>query len=458
MYYLTLVVGSEPRLSFAICLSLRYHSFFNKPSKMIKSEYYDTIVIGGGLIGSSAAWQLANAGERILLIEKQPEKYSHGSSFGEARITRSLGPQGDIFSWLHNRSVEETQKLAAFLEDHSRPANSVMKEIYNTSPVTYFYYRSQKEIADKLIINQTDPIDVAMTPEEAAQTFGMNVPDDVIVIREYKKYSGTLNPAMLIIKMQEAVMECGNEVRLYSRVQHLRKTDMLFEVTLEDLKTGKISVLTAGKVITAAGPYTGRLLRHLSPGIQKQITPERVCLSFFKISKEIWHRLSPKQQSKVMNSFPMIDMNEDFIFSMIENWDTDGTPVIKTGGHLRREPIEDLDNVWGKKLSKGEIDWAHRVTLHYFKMLNIPVKHDHLVFKNGYSCVYSMTDSEIPIVSEVLATNNSKIAGLVVMGGMSGIGAKGSLAYGLIAANLLLNRSENDPMYNKTVNALRLKV
>ncbi|MCY4212025.1 MAG: hypothetical protein OXF68_00140, partial [Gammaproteobacteria bacterium] len=38
---------------------------------------------------------------------------------------------------------------------------------------------------------------------------------------------------------------------------------------------------------------------------------------------------------------------------------------------------------------------------------------------------------------------------LVVIAGLSGVGAKGALAYGLIAANLLLGQDDPDPMYQK---------
>ena len=47
--------------------------------------------------------------------------------------------------------------------------------------------------------------------------------------------------------------------------------------------------------------------------------------------------------------------------------------------------------------------------------------------------------------------------GLVLMGGMSGVGAKGSMAYGLIAANLLLhNRVDESEGYYDAVKALSL--
>jgi hypothetical protein len=64
-----------------------------------------------------------------------------------------------------------------------------------------------------------------------------------------------------------------------------------------------------------------------------------------------------------------------------------------------------------------------------------------------------MTKTEIPYVTNIL--NDSKIdPNFVLAGGMSGIGAKGSLTYGLIAANLLLNKKDTSAIYNKTREAL----
>jgi len=423
---------------------------------MANTDGFDTIVIGGGLMGTSAAWHLSADGEKVLLIEKQPKMYHQGSSYGEARITRSLGPKEDIFSWLHNRAVAETKKLAGFLDGNSSTGSRIMDEIYTTNPVTYIYYHYQKEITDKLIIGQLDPISVALNPEEAARKFGMHIAENAIVIRELKEYSGTLNPGLLIKNLHRAINLCDSHIKYNCLVSHLSKKNGLFEISLNDSETGNISEITAKKLVIAAGPYSGNLLKNIAPALDQRITPKRVCLSFFSISQDTWHRLTAEHKSKITDYYPLIDMSPDFIFSMIEKWDNYGAPVIKTGGHLRREPVVDLDSVWKKELSQNEIEWAHHTTARYFEMLNVPVGRDDLIYTGGYSCVYSMTDSEVPLVSEVADSNNNKIPGLVVMGGMSGIGAKGSMVYGLIAKNLLLNKNETDEMYLKTVHALSI--
>ena len=95
------------------------------------------IVIGGGLMGSSVAWKLSDYGEKILLIEQQGKKYRGGSSYGKARISRSLGEKKDIFSFVNNRTVEEVKKLIRFLNGIDKTKKHKIQDIYRTSPVSY---------------------------------------------------------------------------------------------------------------------------------------------------------------------------------------------------------------------------------------------------------------------------------------------------------------------------------
>lgn len=51
-------------------------------------DRFDAIVLGGGIMGSCAAYQLAKRGRRVLLLERFELGHDRGSSHGDSRITR----------------------------------------------------------------------------------------------------------------------------------------------------------------------------------------------------------------------------------------------------------------------------------------------------------------------------------------------------------------------------------
>lgn len=68
--------------------------------------------------------------------------------------------------------------------------------------------------------------------------------------------------------------------------------------------------------------------------------------------------------------------------------------------------------------------------------------------------MYSMTRNEIPLVSHIFNRYGSLDKNIVLIGGMSGVGAKGCLGYGTIGANLILgNPEESSKVYRKAVKA-----
>lgn len=420
----------------------------------MQTDIKDIVVIGGGLMGSSTAWHLSNQGENVILIEQQDPAYTFGSSFGEARISRSLGPENDIFSYLHNQSVTETEKLIQFLNDKEGSVNHLMEDIYTTSPVTYLYYKSWQNTVTNLIDNQHDPFEYAASAEEAAQKFGMSVPDSALVLREFKQYSGTMNPKELIKKLHTGIQHHGNSIWYNHKVTGLRKKDGLYEIEMTHTKTGASKKIFSKNIVSAAGPYTGKLLKDIAPQFDELITPKRVFLAFLKIDPATYGSLSTDQKQKINEFYPVADFTSDLMFSMIEKKDDNGVPIIKIGGHFIREDIQNLDQVWKKDLTSEEKEWGLKTTLNYLQYLNIPIQNDDLKYIDGYSCVYSLTESEVPFVTNILNEKNQPDPNFIVLGGMSGVGAKGTMTYGLIGANLLLQKSEDSEIYQHTKSAL----
>lgn len=428
---------------FAICIMA-----CQKPKQVEK-----TIVIGGGLIGSSTAWELSKYGEEVLLIEQQDSVYTFGSSFGEARISRSLGPKNDVFSYLQQTSVRETQGLVDYLNRNTKPQKHQMEDIYTTSPVTYIYEKAQRKEVEKLLYGQTDKYEYAPSSKKAFEIFGMSIPDSSMVIREYKKHSGTLNPKVLISKLHEGIRKKGNRIRYNEKVTVLKKVEGIYEIEITNSKTGETEKLFSKKVVAAAGPFNGSLVRDIAPYFESLINPKRLFLAFFKIKRDTYERLTVEEKNRFREFYPVAYMDSEIFYSMIEKYDKEGMPIIKVGGHFLRTDIKDLNSVWQKELSTQEIEWSKENTINYLSSLNLLITENDLVFYSGYSCVYSLTKTETPYVTNVL--HDSAIdPNFVLAGGMSGIGAKGSLTYGLIAANLILNKKDTSAIYNKTIKAL----
>ena len=411
------------------------------------------VVIGGGLIGSSTAWELSKYGENILLIEQQDSVYTFGSSFGEARISRSLGPKNDIFSYLQKTSVREAQSLIDYLNDDATVQIHKMEDIYTTSPVTYIYNNSQLREVEKLLDDQTDKYEYAPNAGKAFEMFGMTIPDSAMVIREYKQYSGTLNPKILIAKLHDGIRKKGNRIRYNEKVTVLKKVNGIYEIEIKNSKTGEIEKLFSNKVVAAAGPFNGSLVKEIAPYFETLITPKRLFLTFLKINSHTYESLTEEQQNRIHEFYPVAYLNSEIFYSMIEKQDDQGMPIIKAGGHFLRTDIEDLNTVWQRELSPQEIEWSKENTINYLGSLNLPITKTDLEFYSGYSCVYSLTESETPYVTKVI--HDSELdSNFVLVGGMSGIGAKGSLTYGLMAANLLLEKKDTSAIYQKTKDAL----
>lgn len=420
----------------------------------------EIVVIGGGLMGSTTAWQLSNYGENLLLIEQQDSVYSYGSSYGEARIARSSNRGNDIWSYLHNRSVKEAKKLVGYLESNPRGDQTYdITDIYTTAPVTYI---GRTRIYDKLynsLIRQKVDYKMATNQAEGKELFEVNLPDSVLMQVEYNEHSGNINPKKIINYCQQAVLQKGNAIWYNHKVTDLTQDGDLYVIQLVNTKTGEQKTIKSKKVVSAAGPFTGQLLKNTAPYFDQLINPQRVFLAFFKIKKAHFENYTPEQKEKVFTSYPVINSSkgtrDGSFFSMIEKVDEYGFPLIKIGGHFQRSPINDLSTVWQQKLTPKEIAWSQNSTLGYFDLLNVPLTFEELALVDSYSCVYSLTKTEVPYVTPI-PMPNSEVANpnFVVLGGMSGVGAKGALTYGLLGANLLLGKADDEAGYQEVKAAL----
>jgi len=414
----------------------------------------NVIVIGGGLMGCSAAWQLARRGQKVLLIEQQKRKYKNGSSYGNSRISRSLGPRYSVFSYVQNVTVKEVQGLLDFLNKKEGAAKHNMQDIYTTSPVSYFFPEEKSyELGRMLYKYQRDKYKEG-SGDEAFLKFGVTIPENQTLVREYKEHSGSMNPKTLINKLRKGIQLKKGKIRFGQKVTKLVRYNGYYEVQVTDTQTGKKKVYQAKKVIVSAGAHTPKILKHVAPYFKRLIIPKKVVLSYFKISKKRYKQLTKQEKQHIRDAHPVFDQNEGQFFSMIDTVDKDGVPVFKVGGHTRRRNILDIDGIWEKDIRKKDIKWSRKQFRKYLEKLEIDVKKKEIEYVDGYNCVYSMSRDGVPYVTTVFDERNIMDPNLIVIGGMSGVGAKGCLAYGKMAMDIWFGSKDKSRAYRVAKDAL----
>jgi len=414
----------------------------------------DILVIGGGLMGSSVTWKLAEQGEKVLLLEQQGKTYDYGSSFGAARISRSLGPKKDVFSFVHNLTIKEAKQLIAFLNEDTLGDTHKMEEIYSTSPVSYLYSKDQYNAIKKLNYKKQRKNFRRGSGDSAFRKFGVTLNDNQVLVREYKKYSGTINPQALIQKLRLGIEKKSGRINYQHKVLNLEKKEGYFEAEVLNLKSNKSIIIKTKKVIVAAGPYTVTVLKDFAPYFNRVIIPKRVLLGYFKISDKRYKKLSDKEIKSILAAQPMFSQLGKEYFSMIEKMEEEGSPIFKAGFHQVRRNIIDLDKVWTLPARKKEIKKIKKQFRKYFEMLEIFLDKKDIELVYAYNCVYSVTRSKVPLVTNIFNEYGSLDKDIVVIGGMSGIGAKGCLGYAVLGANLILGKpEESSKVYRKAVKA-----
>ncbi|KAK7074463.1 hypothetical protein SK128_010718 [Halocaridina rubra] len=79
-------------------------------TKLVEEEF-DVCVVGGGVMGSCAAYSLAEAGKSTVLIEQFPIPHTRGSSSGHSRITSLSDYRHPFMASLVNHGYKQWLKL-----------------------------------------------------------------------------------------------------------------------------------------------------------------------------------------------------------------------------------------------------------------------------------------------------------------------------------------------------------
>jgi sarcosine oxidase len=219
------------------------------------AEKVDTLVIGGGAMGSAAAWQLARRGREVVLLERFEAGHLQGASHGASRNFNTAYSDPTYVAML-----AESLPLWRDLEAESGVHLLDQVGIVNHGPNPDF---------DAVAAALTGAgLQAAFLDPEAAGERWPGIRFDGRVL--YTPDAGRLNADASVTALQAAAAAAGADIRHRTRVLRLEvRGDDHVRVTTE---TGRID---ARRVIVTVGAWTMKLLHGLVPLPRLVVTQEQ---------------------------------------------------------------------------------------------------------------------------------------------------------------------------------------
>lgn len=201
------------------------------------SSKFDVVVIGGGAMGSAAAWQLAKRGRSVALLEQFGPAHVNGSSHGGSRIYRATYVQDEYLN-LMKQALPMWEELEQ--ESGARLLTRVGLVSHGFPPHDFEAPMRAHGI----------PLEV-LTPQEAEERWpGMRFEGKVLF--EHST-AGRVNADLTVAALQHRIVREGGEVHHNVQVLDVQpaRNGLVVETTN--------GVLLADRVVLAAGGWTNRL-------------------------------------------------------------------------------------------------------------------------------------------------------------------------------------------------------
>ena len=203
----------------------------------------DTVVIGGGAMGSAAAWALSRRGRHVTLVEQFGPGHKIGASHG---ATRNLNPgyyQPDYVDML-------AEGLALWEELEQESGEQLLAR---TGIVTHGPGGDLPKVFDALTAAGIEA--EFLDPAEAAGRWG-GIRFDRQVL--HMPGGGQLNPEAALPAFQRLAVARGAEIRHHTKVVDFEVFDDGVRLTLEG--AAGTEVVTAAQAVVTAGGWTEKLL------------------------------------------------------------------------------------------------------------------------------------------------------------------------------------------------------
>jgi sarcosine oxidase len=203
---------------------------------------HDVVVIGGGAMGSAAAWALTRAGREVLLLERFGPGHDRGGSHGSTRIFRLMYAEGDYVR-LAQRALRAWRDLES---------ESGMSLLTTTGGIDHGLDERALAVRAAVLSAHGVPFEV-LDPAAAGERWPGMAFDGPVV---HQPDGGRLRADAAVGALQRLAVLGGTQIhhgRAATAISVLG-TDAV-EVRTED------GALRARHVVVSAGPWTPALLR-----------------------------------------------------------------------------------------------------------------------------------------------------------------------------------------------------
>lgn len=354
-------------------------------------------VIGAGVVGALAAWNLARRGHEVVVLEQFQIDHDRGSSYGDSRIVRRV--YADPFY---------TELMAEGYE--------LWDELQSQAPDTELFCR-----AGGLFFGPADHPDVRSAKDALANA---GVAHEVLDPAETRRRF----PAVRLEDNEIALFEHGmgyarasNVVRTAARLAREAGATIREQVTVKSIEPGSagtdVRILTlageeieAERLLVAAGPWSGPLLGKL--GVMLPLT----------VTRQAYLHLQPARHPESFEAgrFPVWIDAKTLYYGFPRLGDV---PGVKIASHIIGQATtpQAVDREVHPDDREGTITYAAT----RFPDLSAEVAYEKV-------CLYTMTPDEDFVIDTV-----PSVPGAHFIAGLSGHGFKFGPLLGKIAADLV---------------------